>query len=268
MPAVLRAAGLVTSLGLVDHGDLDVKLVGSRRDPISGLVAWPSVDPVTRRIRAAVADSVSAGERPLLLGGCCAMLPGAVAGLRDSLGDVSVVNIDGHLDLYDARTSPTGEAADVPISALLDQGVPAWSAALDPSPVLAPAQVALVGFRDFDEAAALGSTMPADAGVEGTWDVLAVQRDPTAVAAAVIEHLSPTPFWVHLDLDVLDEVVLPATDYLMPGGLDWSDLGALLTPLAHDQSFAGISVACLNPDKDPGGRCATETAEQLVAILS
>lgn len=268
MPAALRAAGLVSALGIIDHGDLDVRLVGSAREPVSGLVAWPSLDPVTRTIRAAVRDRVAAGERPLLLGGCCALLPGAVAGLRDALGDVSVVNVDGHLDLYDARTSPTGEAADVPISALLDRGVPAWSSSLAPCPVLAPTQVALVGYRDFEEAAALGSTMPAEAGIEGTWDARRVQSDPLAVAQAVIDYLVPTPMWIHLDLDVLDESVLPATDYLMPGGLHWGDLAALLAPLVHASSFAGMSVACLNPDKDPDQRCAVETAAQLTGILT
>ena len=27
-------------------------------------------------------------------------------------------------------------------------------------------------------------------------------------------------FWLHLDVDVLDEAAMPATDYLMPGGSD------------------------------------------------
>ena len=41
-----------------------------------------------------------------------------------------------------------------------------------------------------------------------------------------VEQLSAAgrPFWLHLDLDVLDEVVFPATDYLMPNGLDLDQL--------------------------------------------
>lgn len=267
MPAALRRAGLVESLGVRDLGDLEVQLVGSRRDPDSGLVAWPSLDPVTRAIRSAVATSASAGQRPLLLGGCCALLPGAVAGLRDAVGPPAVVNVDGHLDLYDAKTSPTGEAADVPISALLDLGVPAWSAVLSPSPVVTPDRVALVGHRDSAEAQRLGSTMPSDAGIAGSWDVARVRDDPAGVAEAVSAQLGPTPYWVHVDLDVLDEAVFPATDYLMPGGLDWPDLTALLRPLVHGPMFSGLSVACLNPDKDPGGRCAQAAAKGLLSVL-
>ena len=38
-------------------------------------------------------------------------------------------------------------------------------------------------------------------------------RDAGELAAA-----RPERYWIHLDVDVLDERVMPATDYLMPGG--------------------------------------------------
>jgi arginase len=268
MPAALRAAGLVNRLNIPDHGDLNLRLVGSTRDPFSGLVSWPSVDTTTRQIRSAVRDLVSAGERPLLLGGCCALLPGAVAGLRDVVGTAGVVNVDGHIDLYDATTSPTGEAADVPIAALLDLGVPAMNASLHPTPVVSPQHVALVGHRDSAEAVALGSTTPPDAGITGSWDVMHVRQGAATVARQVLNHISPTSFWVHLDLDVLDQSVFPATDYLMPNGLTWTELTTLLRPLVRGQGFAGMSVACLNPDKDPGGACAVAAVDALVTVLS
>ncbi len=62
-------------------------------------------------------------------------------------------------------------------------------------------------------------------------------------------------FWLHLDVDVLDEAAMPATDYLMPGGLGWEELGELLAPLAASPGLAGVSLGCVNPEKDPDGRC-------------
>jgi arginase len=52
---------------------------------------------------------------------------------------------------------------------------------------------------------------------------------------------------------VLDEHVFPATDYLMPDGLDWVELVDLLRPIAHDDRLVGWSIACYNPEKDPHG---------------
>jgi arginase len=74
-------------------------------------------------------------------------------------------------------------------------------------------------------------------------------------------------FWIHLDVDVLDEVALPATDYLMPGGLEWDELGALLAPLCAAPGLAGFSLGCLNPEKDPDGSSTARTCDLLAGAL-
>jgi arginase len=74
-------------------------------------------------------------------------------------------------------------------------------------------------------------------------------------------------FWIHLDVDVLDEVAMPATDYLMPGGLEWDELAALLGPLCAAPGLAGLSLGCLNPEKDPDGRFARHTCDLLAGAL-
>jgi arginase family enzyme len=59
--------------------------------------------------------------------------------------------------------------------------------------------------------------------------------------------------WSASDAGDLDETAFPATDYLMPGGLQLTELGDLLRPLLSSPRLAGISVGCYDPDKDPGG---------------
>jgi arginase len=39
----------------------------------------------------------------------------------------------------------------------------------------------------------------------------------------------------------------------MSGGLDWDELVELLRPVATDPGLVGWSIACYNPEKDPGG---------------
>ena len=98
-PAELRERGIVSRLGAADHGDTAVRVTGSRRDPVSGIVGWPSVGSMIADVRAAAGEIVSGGERPFLLGGSCALVMGAVAGAKDQLGSVGMVSVDGHLDL-------------------------------------------------------------------------------------------------------------------------------------------------------------------------
>ncbi len=265
-PAVLRELGLAAATGAADAGDLAVAIRGEERHPATGLLASDDVLTTTVAIRAAVAARIGAGERPFLAGGCCAELPGALAGARDALGSVGLVHVDGHLDLYDGTTSTTGEAADMPIAVALGLGPAAWVEAAG-GPSVAPERLALVGFRDREESIEDGMRQPEDLPVPPLLRAAADIHDGDAGAigaelAATIGE--PGPFWLHFDVDVLDQSVFPATDYLMPGGLDWEELGALIAPLVASPALIGASIACYNPDKDPGRACG----RALVAALS
>jgi arginase len=256
-PAALRSAGL-GRLGWPDAGDLAVRIPEHERDPVSGLVGLEGVLSTTDVVRRAVDERCAAGDRPFLLGGCCTLLPGALAGARDALGSVGLVYVDGHLDLYDGLTSPTGEAADMPVAVVLGDGPRAWVERVEPVPVCPPGALAILGYRDRTELADLGSQLAAARGA-GVFDADADairSVGPAAIARRAVDHVLRVAdrFWVHVDLDVLDERVFPATDYLIPGGLDWDELIELLGPLAASDALVGWSLACYNPEKDEGGR--------------
>ncbi|MBS1887470.1 MAG: arginase family protein [Actinobacteria bacterium] len=265
-PAALRELGLPAALGARDEGDLAVRIRGEDRDPATGLLASADVLATTTMIRAAVAASLAAGERPFLIGGCCAELPGALAGARDALGvPLGLAHVDGHLDLYDGNTSTTGEAADMPIAVALGIGPAAWVEAAGGATAI-PERTALVGFRDRAESIAHGMRQPEDLVRSpllcGAEELRA--RGVAASGAELAARLTAAgPFWLHLDVDVLDEAIFPATDYLQPGGLGWDDLAVLLAPLAASEALLGASLACYNPDKDPGLECG----RRLVAAL-
>src|SRR5262245_11950379 len=82
-PGALGSLERVARLGAADAGDLDVRITGPDRDPVSGIVGWPSVGATVGAVRDAVTDLLRDGRRPLLLGGCCTILMGAAAAARD-----------------------------------------------------------------------------------------------------------------------------------------------------------------------------------------
>jgi arginase len=181
------------------------------------------------------------------------------------IGRTGIAYLDGHLDLSDGETSPTGEAADMPLSVVLGLGPDAWVDACG-GPSARVEDVVPIGYRDPDEiptyeqiAPALGPAFRAVSKDE------VVARGPSAVGTRVASELGSGAgrFWLHLDVDILGEDVFPATDYLMPDGLDLSQLVALMRPLAASPALIGVSIGCYNPEKDPGDACGRALVDAL-----
>ncbi|MEZ5076926.1 MAG: arginase family protein [Solirubrobacterales bacterium] len=267
-PAALRKLGLPAALGGPDGGDLAVRIRGEIRDPATGILASDAVLATTTAIRAAVGERIAAGGRPLLAGGCCAELPGALAGARDALGPLGLVNFDGHMDLYDGETSPTGEAADMPVSVALGLGPAGWVATAGGASV-GPGQLSLLGFRDREESVEAGMRQPETLDPRPlVHPVEAVRSDPGGTGAEVAAALAGAgPFWLHFDVDALDQAAFPATDYLMSGGLAWPEVDAALAALAASPRLVGVSLGCYNPEKDPGAACGRRLVELLGGAL-
>jgi arginase len=268
-PAALREAGLVERLGVHDRGDLDVRIRGDERDPETGLVGSSDVLTTTAVVRAAVAEVVASGERPLVLGGCCALVPGALAGVRDVAGAVGIANVDGHVDVYDGVTSPTGEGADMPLAVAFGFGPAAWVEVAGGAST-SPEGAIVLGARDPEEAVDIGALLEGELAELLVFSPDDLRSQGLRIAGRLgAERLATRAgrFWIHLDVDVLDERAMPATDYLMPGGLAWEELAEVLEPLCASLALAGLSVACLNPEKDPGARLTQRTCDLVAGAL-
>ena len=250
-PAALRDAGLPAALGAVDGGDMPTRIVGQERDLDTGVVGWASVAAVTRTIRNQVSRLLADEKVPVLIGGCCTLLPGALAAARDILGPVGLAYVDGHLDLYDGVTSATGEAADMPIAVIAGIGPPQWCEQVS-APLVPLERLALLGPSDRDESAALGAALPEQLGIDPEVppeDLRSAGAAQTGYAA--VARLGDR-YWVHLDVDVLDKREFAAADYPNDNGVTRDELAALLPPLIRSPGMVGFSLACYNPAKDPG----------------
>lgn len=255
--------------GFEDAGDTKQQIHGLERDIANGWLAFDDIVQMTAEVRGAVADLTAAGQVPVLLGGCCTLLPAALAGARDSLGEIGLAYLDGHLDLFTGVTSPTGEGADMPVAAALGIAPERLLAELGETPVVAAERMALIGARDEEELEMI-APLPKDLGI-GRIEYREDLRhgDLTKLGESIAAELTAgdSRFWLHLDVDILDRDAFPATDYLMPDGLSLAELKALMTPLASSPGLAGIDVTCFNPEKDPDDSCGIALAGLMRSTL-
>ena len=75
-------------------------------------------------------------------------------------------------------------------------------------------------------------------------------------------------FWIHLVADVLNDSIMPAVDYRLPGGITFSELSNLLKLLLLSKKAVGISVAILNPTLDKDGSITRNFVSCIVEGLS
>jgi arginase len=266
--AALRKHSRLQRMVTVDHGDVAAPVHDSRRDPRSGLVGHREVVAATRTIRSAFTRWLKPGRRTVVLGGCCTLMIGLGAATRDKIGAFGIAYLDGHLDLYDGESSPSGEAADVPLATLLGHGDPAVLEAAG-GPALAADGVYLLAARDTLQARGHGSLMPDDFGFRHQ-DTAAIRAiGPAKVGSAARAHFEARdlPFWLFLDVDALDPMVFPATDALVGDGLDWDELDALAGSLARSPKLLGVVTTCYNPEKDPDGACGRRLGRFLESVV-
>jgi arginase len=264
-PAALREAGLADRLRAADRGDVAEPLRPPERDVRSGIVAFESLVDASAAIADAVSDVIGAGDRPLVLGGDCSLLIGAIAGARQAGLRPGLVFVDGHADYWDGETSPTGEAADMELAIIHGSG-PSVLASMAPRPLADPARTAILGHRphDLDEDVAAERGRVPDEVLQ--LDTAAIREAGTGMAASLAIERAGEGAWLHIDLDALDAEALPAVSYPLADGLNWDELEALLVVLAA-AGICGASVADLNSDKDPDGAYAKRIVDLLAQTL-
>ena len=269
-PRALRAGGLLEAVGARDGGQVEIAITDRARDAGCGVIALGQLQEATARIRKATAQLLEAGDRPLLIGGDCTILIGAIAALADHHPDIALAFIDGHADFLPGDASPTGEAADMDLAALTGHGPPQLLPAGARRPLVEPGRVYLLGHRPSDSSAeADDENARVPAAIEQLDARTILREGPRAVGERVASRLSAAApaLWLHLDLDVLDPSALPAVSYPQDGGLSWEALEALVRPIAASENLRGLSVADFNPTKDPDGRAARRVVAFLALLL-
>ncbi len=271
-PRALREAGLVEAmrsagLSVVDHGDRPEARFRAARSVDEPNDVTRVVD-VVRDAATAIGEIVAARRRPLVVGGECTLALSLVSAYASAGQDVGIVYVDGGQDLMLPADHPSEPILDsMGMAHMLDlPGAADALAGIGPRrPLLTPDRVCFFGFDDADE-----DTHGLVPSLRFT--AAQVTGDPvgTAVHAAEAASKAADGFVIHLDVDVLDYLLLPAADVPQYGrGLRVSTLVQSLGILAARPEFAGMSLVEFNPDHAAGdGSTARELVRAVVSILA
>ncbi|AZQ39736.1 arginase family protein [Streptomyces cyaneochromogenes] len=269
LPAALLDAHLSATPGAVRAGRVEPPAYDPTRDADTGVLNPHAIAEYSARLADAVGGVLDEGRFPVVLGGDCSILLGNLLALRRR-GRHGLLFLDGHTDFYQPSAEPTGEAASMELALATGRGPRLLTDLEGRGPLVRDEDVVAFGFRDAAESARAGM-QPLPAGLHAI-DLDAVRAFGADKAARrAVDRLAAgagAGFWVHLDVDVLDDAIMPAVDYRQPDGLTWDELESVLRTALADARAVGLDVTIFNPRLDPDGTIAARLAECLRRGLS
>ncbi len=270
-PSAIRYAGLEERLRRIG---LEVRDLGNVPTPTPEALAvvderahyLPEILEMSARLAAVVAQAVSEGSRPLVLGGDHSVAVGTLAGLAAAAGQPGgVIWIDAHGDLNTPESSPSGNVHGMPLAAVLGRGGAWFDHEGLVLPAVDPARVVLVATRSLDEGE---RTFLRSAQVRvftmSDIDRIGIEH---ALHDALARVAGPGFVHVSLDLDALDPEVAPGVGTPVPGGLTYREAHLACELVAESGIVGSLDVVEANPILDRANTTARTAVELLASAL-
>ncbi len=271
MPEALRERRLLERLGAGDAGRVEAPTYSPEPDLSTGFRNGTSLQQYSTQLAARIRELVGSGTFPVVLGGDCSVLVGAMLGLKP-MGRFGLVFLDGHDDFSPIRDPEEYRglfaAAGCDLALVTGNGPDSLGNLEGAKPYVAEENVVLFGFyRD-----------PADTKYYDTGKIDGTpihqirieqvrEQGARASAEAALRRLASRNldgFWIHVDADVLDQSVMPAVDSPNPKGLLHAELSEALHVLLSSPKAVGIEFTIYDPELDPTGTYGDALVETIV----
>jgi arginase len=270
LPGALLDAGLAGAIGARRAGLVVPPPYDPNRDPATGLLNPTGIRDYALDLANATGKVIDTGDVPIVLGGDCSILLGNLLALRRR-GRHGLLFVDGHADFYQPAAEPNGEAASMDLALATGRGPDVVTDIEGRRPLVHDEDVVQVARRDADEAAAAGSQRIEDTAITVIDLPTLRERGIERAASDALELLVRPDLdgtWIHVDCDALDDAVMPAVDYRLPGGLSWDELETLIQRAMSSGRAIGIEVTIFNPARDKDGSLAAALVGCLTRALA
>lgn len=272
-PEVLMACGLAQKLKPSAVISLPVPRYSAQAEPGTRIRNGHAIREFCLRLAEDVAQSHSNGAFPLVIGGDCSILLGALAGARRA-GPVSLIHIDGHSDFRhpgnaDMQALP-GAVAGMDLALVTGRGealLTDWPGIS--GPLVKEAEIVQLGERESRDSDYAWPDVAQTAITR--LDVFAAnEAGPSGILQQIhaMLQISSQRFWIHFDVDVLDAQIMPAVDSPGSPGIDPAWLETICADLLQNPLCCGMTVSVYDPDRDADHQCAALIVDLLAAMFS
>lgn len=205
---------------------------------------------------------------PVVVGGDCSILLGSLYGSRLA-GGRGLVHVDGHSDFTQeasyVTTQTLGAAAGMDLALVSGRGEKLLTEWPDVGVLAQDSDIVQVGERGTGEPWFMqfyGDILETAITRITAQQALTDGIDAAAGRAiARLEQRGLDKAWLHVDLDVLDQAVMPAVDSPGTPGFSYEQLAGLVGALCASGRIVGANFAIYDPERDPGHRHAQDLVQ-------
>lgn len=202
----------------------------------------------------------------LALGGDCSIIIGNALALKQA-GNYGLFFLDGHTDFMWPELSNTKGAAGMDLAIATGHGHKKLTDILQLCPYISEENTWCVGNREYDEEyvrTIVNSNIQ-------YFDLNNLRQTGIENCSRLfLDHVNEynlDGFWIHLDVDVLDDELMPAVDSRAAGGLDYAELKSILKCLLKSPKVKGMEITILDPDLDPDGKYTIAFAGEIAPLI-
>jgi arginase len=268
-PSAIRYAGIgdkLRALGydVEDLDDVPVPGPEARDFGDSHLKYLDPIVAVSAQTADRVAQQVTSGSLPVILGGDHSIALGSISGVARVRSPIGVIWFDAHADFNTDETTPSGNIHGMILAALAGLGDPRLVNAAGPGPHIDPHRIAIVGARDLDSGE---RALLRKAGVHVYTMTDLDRRGMTAVTREAIKRVTEGTNGLHVsfDMDVVDPSEAPGVGTPVPGGVTYREAHLAMELVAESKTLTSLDVVEVNPILDRENRTAILAAELVLS---
>ncbi|MDQ1803863.1 arginase family protein [Chryseobacterium sp. CKR4-1] len=203
----------------------------------------------------------------VIIGGDCSILIGTAIALK-KLGNFGLFYLDGHTDYIPPKLSSSGGVAGMDLAIVSGMGHQKLTNIRGLRPYFLEENIFCVGNAETDDEDYVNQVI--NSGVH-YYDLESLRKNGFSKTAEdflkMIQQKGLDGFFIHFDVDVLNDQIMPAVDSRTEDGIDYNNLREILTPLIENDQCFGIEITILDPDYDKQGVYTKAFVENLTQII-
>jgi arginase len=274
-PSAMRVANLnarLASLGyeVEDRGNVPVEQAESAPEGHPRAKYLPQIAATCQRLALLVAETLTGGGVPVVLGGDHSVAVGTVSGVSHFFHQrdrkVGLIWLDAHADINTPESSPSGNVHGMPLACIVGEGPPELTDLFGYKPKVAPENVVIVGLRDVDQTEkphvrqyGVHAFTMRDIDERG---MRAVMDEAIRLASAGTEG-----FHLSLDMDFVDPKDAPGVGTPVRGGVTYREAHLAMEMICDSRRMLSLEVVEVNPVIDEVNRTADLAVELVMSGL-